>query len=313
MKWTIFGGAGYVGNELAKLLLNTGNEVLCVDNFYKGHADNLFNIVSDPNFTFMKGDVRNLDDCKKAVKNADIIVNLAAIVGVPACNNDPYNVFEVNSLGPAKILYATEGTKAKVFIQASTDSVFGSVDVKCNEETTPNPQSTYGESKLKAEKIIKDNVSNINKIILRFSTGMGPSGNMRVNLLVNDLVFTAIEQKNLTIFEPDVLRTFINVKDMARAIYHFGELGIRDENDHYLYCVGDDELNFSKRTLVEAIQKQLSVAVTYIDGSDPDKRNYQVDHSRLRETGFKTQYFMHDTIESLIKTHGILRNQKKYQ
>lgn len=311
-RWVIFGGAGFVGNELIKMLLAQNQEVVCVDNFYKGHADNLLNITGE-NFSFVRGDIRDSKIVEQVTKSADVVVNLAAIVGVPACNADSYNVDSVNTFGVQNIL--NEMPDNVTFIQASTDSVFGKVDVYCDETTTPNPQSSYGRSKLAAEKIIFNHPKNetSNLIAIRFSTGMGQSGNARVNLLVNDLVFTAIEQKVLTIFEPDVLRTFINVKDMASSIIHFGYLGLCDQNKHQLYCVGDNSLNYTKRALAEKIKEKVPCSIVYIDGKDPDNRNYQVNHARLEETGFKCMYSMDDTIDELIKMHKIISYQKKYQ
>jgi nucleoside-diphosphate-sugar epimerase len=314
MNFTIFGGCGYVGNELIKQLLTENHNVICVDNFYKGHADNLFNLIH-PNLRVVEGDIRNGELVKKYTDGADVVINLAAIVGVPACSKDPYNVYAVNAEGPRTIVENLDHTNTRqVFIQASTDSVFGAVDVFCDETTTPNPQSTYGKSKLLAEQYIQTCGSNFhNKIIIRFSTGKGVSGVMRVNLLVNDLVFSAIENRVLTIFEGDALRTFINVKDMSRSLIHMSKLGYMQQNKYNLYCVGDNALNYTKRELALKIQQKVPCELFFVEGKDPDKRNYKVDHTRLDETGFKCQYSMDDTIDELIKVHNLMKYQKKYQ
>jgi nucleoside-diphosphate-sugar epimerase len=311
LKFTVLGGAGFVGDTLCKILIAQGHEVLCIDNCLKGHVDNLFSINSN-RFTFVEDDIRN--DCSKYIENADVVVNLAAIVGLPSCkkvSNIPI-VQDVNCNAIKNILESIKKTgKDIVFIQASTDSIFGAVDVECNETTTPNPQSTYGSSKLEAEKLIQS--YNLNSVILRFSTGCSVSGNMRVNLLVNDLVFTALETKQLQIYEAEVFRTFISVTDMARAIIHFASLARKKENKHIIYCVGDDRMNYSKGKLAELISQKTGCKVTYMDGSDSDKRNYRISHNRLKESGFECIHMMDSIIDDLIRIYPILHQQKKYQ
>lgn len=318
LTYAILGGGGFVGNALCRLLLSSGNKVVCMDNFYKGHCDGIIGLNKNANFKFLAGDIRSKQDVLKAIEDADIVVNLAALVGVPMCKNDPFNVVDVNVDGVQNIVNCVVNSdKYRVLLQASTDSVFGSVDVESDEETTPNPQSTYGTSKLEAEKVILRNkfvTYNFRPVILRFSTGMGCSDNMRVNLLVNDLTFTALETKLLTVFEPDVHRTFINVFDMARAIQYFGELTYNKANAHEIYCIGDDSLNYTKRELAELVKSKTGCQVLYIDNQkDPDQRNYKISHKRMYDAGFKCHMSMEETIDELIKTYPSMKFQKKYQ
>lgn len=311
MNFTVYGGAGYVGTELIKLLLSENHNVICVDNFYKGHIDNLFSLLH-PNLLIVKGDIRKTSIVKKYNEGADVIINLAAIVGVPACEKDEFNVYSINAEGPKNIVENMDPNNTRqVYIGASTDSVFGKIDVFCDETTKPNPTSSYGKSKLLAEEYVQTCGYNFhNKIILRFSTGMSISGSHRISLLVNELVYSAIENKVLTVFEKDSLRTFISVKDMARALVHFSKLGYEQKNKYNLYCVGDNSLNYTKGDLAKKIQEKVPCELFFVEGKDPDNRNYQVDHSRLEETGFKCIYTMDDCINELIKAHNLIKHYR---
>lgn len=314
MKYVVTGGAGYVGSALCQLLIEKGHSVTCLDNFYKGQCDSTLYLNRYKNYEFQFADVRSRKDLANAIQGCDVVVNLAAIVGVPMCKVDPYNVYPVNVGGVQNVVDILNEYPGKVLIQASTDSVFGAVDVHSDESTKPNPQSTYGTSKLEAEKVILNNISKYNPVIIRFSTGMGLSNSMRRNLLVNDLVFTALDQRLLTIFEPDVHRTFINVADMARSIIHFADLAVNNKNQYNLYCIGDDKLNFTKRELAELVREKTGCKVLYIENQkDPDQRNYKINHKRMYETGFSCSMSMEATVDELIKTYPQIRFERKYQ
>lgn len=308
MKVGITGG-GFVGSMIIADLLSDGYKVKCMDNFHKGNCDHLFPfIMKYPNFEFQRGDINHEEDVKEFCKDLDFIFNTAAIVGFPQC--DKYQVLAKNThtQGIKNLFkYRNKGTG---FLGFSTDSVYGINNDFCDESTEVNPQSLYGITKVEAEKIILDNE---NTLVIRYSTGMGLSYILRNNLLVNDLVYKAVTEKRLDIFEPDVSRSFLNTFDMSRAAIFFGQLLKSRQNKYQLYNVGCDSLNYTKRELAELIKEKTKCNITYINGKDPDCRDYKISHLRQYQAGFKPIITMSETIDTLIKSIPLIEWQKKYQ
>ena len=150
-----------------------------------------------------------------------------------------------------------------------------------------------------------------NTVSFRFATGFGVSPNMRVNLLVNDFVYQAMTNKALVIFQADFRRTFIHVKDMARAF----EFGVTHPNMKYkVYNCGDNKLNWTKRQLAEYVKEQTGCHIFYGDvGIDLDQRDYEVDYSRLNSEGFYTETSMETGIIELVKAIPILQIRHQYE
>lgn len=306
MKIGVTGCGGYVGTVLCKYLLDNGHHVYGMDNFHKGQCDALLNLISDERFTFQYGDVSVLDDCRKLVDNVDAIIHLAAIVGFPACKRQPMLSKAVNVEGTRNICKA-RGSMPMVF--ASTGSVYGKVEDICTEDSPCNPLTVYGKDKLEAESIVRNSG---NSVSLRFATGFGVSPSMRVNLLVNDLVYQAMTNRCLTIFEADARRTFIHVKDMARAFYH--ALININSLSYDVYNAGDDGLNWTKRYLAEYIKAKTGCLVTYAEiGKDLDQRDYAVSYSRFNSEIINCHTSMENGIDELIKATPILQIRHQYE
>src|SRR5438270_4930618 len=147
-KVLITGGAGYVGCSLTDRLLNEGYDVVAFDNLTHG-GRGLVPYFSRSNFSFIKGDIRDREQLRMAVRAADVIIHLAAIVGYPACKKEPRLAEEVNIHGTENLL-AVRAPSQRV-IYASTGSNYGAyTGALCTEETPLNPLSLYGISKTKA-------------------------------------------------------------------------------------------------------------------------------------------------------------------
>jgi UDP-N-acetylglucosamine/UDP-N-acetyl-alpha-D-glucosaminouronate 4-epimerase len=121
----VTGGAGFIGSNLIESLLDGGNYVTCLDNFSTGKRENLKPFESNPSFRLIEGDIRNPDDCKNAVKDAEIIFHEAALGSVPRSIKDPVTATDVNIGGFVKILFAAKEEKIKRFIYAASSSTYG--------------------------------------------------------------------------------------------------------------------------------------------------------------------------------------------
>ena len=305
IKVLITGGAGYVGSVLVGQLLKKNYNVTIYDNLTFG-GDHLIHFFSKKNFEFIKGDVRDENNLRRVMKDKDIVIHLAAIVGYPACSKDPQLAKDINYNGTKKLLKCRSGSQPIFF--ASTGSNYGSIDEICTEETKVNPLTTYAKTKDKAEQLITN--SN-NFIAYRFATAFGSSPRMRLDLMVNDFVYKLITQNYLVVYEKKFMRTFLHIQDIASSFIHGIEKFSKMKNN--IYNVGNEKLNFSKEHVCKLIQKKVNGYVYFSEiGEDKDKRNYFVSYEKIRKTGFKNKFSLDFGINELINTINVIETKKKY-
>lgn len=295
IKILVTGGAGYIGSVLLPLLLNEGYQVSVFDSLLYG-GSSILPYVSNRNFTFIRGDIRNKEALSQVIKENDIILHLAAIVGLPACNKDKKLAKSVNVEGTKNILDLLSPNQQLAF--ASTVSNYGaSVGDVCDEESPLNPISYYAKTKTEAEKIVLDFQ---NTICLRFATAFGVSPRMRLDLLINDFVYQAYVNRFLILFEKTYKRTFVHVLDIAESIL-FSVQNFEKMN-HSIFNVGDNSNNYSKEEIALKIKKRINYYLHFADiGEDEDKRNYSVSYAKINSLGFRTSKTVDEGIEELIK------------
>ncbi len=144
----VTGGAGFIGSNLCKALLKNGNTVRVLDNLATGKIKNLEPILSNPNFNFIEGDIRDLDTCKKATEGIDYVLHQAALGSVPRSINDPITSNEVNVSGFLNMLVATREAGVKRFIYAASSSTYGdSKSLPKVEDKIGKPLSPYAITK----------------------------------------------------------------------------------------------------------------------------------------------------------------------
>lgn len=144
----ITGGAGFIGSNLCEYFLSKGHEVVCFDNFATGYRHNLKDIINNPNFRLIEGDIRNAIDCQNAVKGVDYVLHQAALGSVPRSLIDPVTTNDVNVSGFLNMLVASRDAKVKRFIYAASSSTYGdSVGLPKVEEVIGKPLSPYAITK----------------------------------------------------------------------------------------------------------------------------------------------------------------------
>src|SRR5690606_7604683 len=124
-KVLVTGGAGFIGSNLIDQLLQQGNQVVCLDNFATGKRENLAEALQNPHFTLVEGDIRNLEDCQKAVAGCDYVLHQAALGSVPRSIADPMTTTDVNIGGFVKMLFAAKEAGVKRFVYAASSSTYG--------------------------------------------------------------------------------------------------------------------------------------------------------------------------------------------
>jgi len=145
---TITGGAGFIGSNLCDHFINKGFKIVCLDNFATGHRHNIEHLLSNPNFTLIEGDIRNLDDCKKAVENATYVLHQAALGSVPRSINDPITSNDVNVSGFLNMLVASRDANVKRFVYAASSSTYGDSEALPKvEDKIGKPLSPYAITK----------------------------------------------------------------------------------------------------------------------------------------------------------------------
>ena len=147
-KILITGGAGFIGSNLIDNFLQKGHQVVCLDNLATGFKHNIQHHFNNPDFTFIKGDIRDLETCRKAVENCDYILHEAALGSVPRSINDPVTTNSVNIDGFVNMLVAARDAGVKRFIYAASSSTYGdSKKLPKIEEEIGRPLSPYAVTK----------------------------------------------------------------------------------------------------------------------------------------------------------------------
>ena len=306
MKILVTGGAGYIGSVLVPRLLKENHEVTVLDSFMFGQTS-LSDACSYEGFKVVRGDTRDEALVSSLMKDVDIIIPLAALVGAPICKRDQIGTQTINQ--DAIEMICRLASESQKIIMPVTNSGYGIGEKGkfCTEESPLNPISLYGVTKVKAEEAV---LKRENSITFRLATVFGMSPRMRMDLLVNDFVYRAVKDSALVIFEGHFKRNYIHIQDVVNvfiyAIENFEKMKGK------AYNVGLDEANLSKLELAETIKKHVP-NFYYVEaaiGEDPDKRDYIVSNKRLLDTGFKTEWSLDRGIQELLKGYTILNNSK---
>ena len=305
MKILITGGAGYIGSTLAPKLLDLGHEVTVFDCLLHG-GNPILPLFRNTNFNFVRGDIRNFDELRKAAEGHDLVIHLAAIVGFPACRMNPVLAKEVNVDGTINVINAV--AKEVPIIYGSTGSNYGAVTNVCTEDSPLTPLSLYGETKTEAERLLMERG---NSVAFRFATAFGIAPRMRLDLLINDFTNKCLRDGYLVVYEKHFMRTFIHVSDIADS-FIFAIENIDDMRDN-VYNVGSDTMNYSKEDVCKMIAKKTDAFIHFEEiGSDADKRNYVVSYEKIKQLGFSTKVGMQQGIDEIINALKVIDFQDTY-
>ena len=298
----ITGGAGYIGSVLSRHLLNRGYRVTVIDNFMY-RQNSLLDCCSDDRFSVIRGDCRDERLMTDVIRDGDILIPLAALVGAPLCNRDRIGAYSINLDAVHMLCKLSSPTQRIIFPVTNSGYGIGQPGIPCTEESPLRPISLYGETKVKAERVVLDRG---NAITLRLATVFGASPRMRMDLLVNDFVWRAVRDRAVTVFEGHCKRNYIHVQDVTKAFLHAIEHF--DSMKERPYNVGLDDANLSKLELCAEIKRQVPQFV-YSEapiGEDPDKRDYIVSNKRILATGFTPDWSLARGIRELTKCYTVI-------
>ena len=301
----VTGGAGYLGSTLVPDLLAAGYRVTVLDNFMYQQAS-LNHVCNNPNFAIARGDIRVEKTLLPLLAKADIVIPLAAYVGAPLCSQDPVGAKTVNHDGI--MLMIRNLSKNQMVLMPTTNSAYGTGDKNnfCTEESPLRPVSQYAIEKVEIEKHLMEHP---NTISFRLATVFGMSPRMRIDLLVNDFVYRAVNDRVVVLFEAHFKRNYIHVRDVARAFMH--AMDNFDVMKGRPFNVGLSDANLSKAELCAKIQEHVP-GFQYLEaqvGEDPDKRDYIVSNARIEATGYMPKYSLDIGIPELLKGFRMIRDR----
>lgn len=304
-KVLVTGGAGYIGSVLVRQLLQKGYNVRVLDSLKFG-GEALYDVLQNPNFEFVKGDIRNASDVKKAVEGVYAVAHLAAIVGDPACKKFADEAREVNGDASKQVFNIAEEAGVERFVFASTCSNYGKmVDPNSYvvETSELRPVSLYAELKVAFENwLLNDRKdSTMCSTALRFSTVYGFSPRIRFDLTVNEFTRNVSLTGEQEIWGPEFNRPYCHVDDLARAVILTIEAPA-DVVKAEVFNVGSTTENYTKRNLMEEIAKIIpNTKAIYVEAAD-DPRDYRVNSDKIKNAlGFTITKRVQDGIKEIYK------------
>ncbi len=299
MNVLVTGGAGYKGVKIVEALLARGCDVTVVDAFYFGFAP-ILHLATNPKLKILRKDVR--DDIRPLLADQDVVVHLAGLSGFPACVANPGVAIAVNVDATERLVKSLG--KGQLLIFASTTAMYEvAPEIEVDETTVVNPAGMYTKTKLFGENICLN--EHENTISLRLATVMGVAPRMRSNLLVNDFVARAINDRSLVLYHADAKRTFIHIDDCVRG--YMMAIDRQSEMRGNIFNVGCNTLNYSKRQIAEEIAKHVECDIIVSKAADVDSRNFTVSFAKIKALGYEVKISLEQTVRELVSLYRFYR------
>lgn len=295
----VVGGAGYLGSALVPLLLERGYRVRVLDSLLFGKAS-LSSLEKHPNFQLVQGDVRDIQVVVQAMKRCDAVIDLAAIVGDPACEENRQLAAEINRAATRMLIDVCRGHGIQRFMFASTCSVYGASEFLMDEHSQVAPVSLYAHTKIDSESLLLDaKCAEFHPTILRLATLFGISPRPRFDLVVNLLTARAVRFGKITIFNGQQWRPFMHVCDAARAFLTCLQANNTDVVSGEVFNVGSYALNHRLSEVAKMIAETITtVEVEHLENED--RRNYRVSFDKIHtRLGFVCERTLNEGIREI--------------
>jgi len=321
-KILLIGGAGYVGTVLTSHLLKKGCKVRALDNFIYENEFAVQPYFGDPDYEFIKGDITNEADLKKAVEGVTDAVILAGLVGDPVTKKYPEASEKINTKGVQNCIDVLNGKGLDRVIFISTCSNYGLIgeDELADENFELNPLSLYATAKVEAEKHllgIKED-ADFTGTVLRFATAFGLSPRMRFDLTVNQFTRDLFFDKELLVYDEHTWRPYCHLRDFSRLIETVLEADKKKVNFE-VFNAGGDVNNFTKKMIVDEILQHVSNGNVVYNSEGSDPRNYRVSFKKVKDVlGFEPIFTVKKGIEELVEALKVglyadsIKNSERY-
>lgn len=305
MKVLVTGGAGFIGSHVVDRLMSEGNEVVVLDDLSSGRSENIEHHLSRPEFSFVKGDLRDKLTVEKALEGVDAVIHEAAIVSVPLSIENPALTNEVNVLGTLNLLEASLKADVKRFVYASSCAVYGAAsELPVNERAPPNPLSPYAESKLVAEQHCKAfyKTHGLETVCPRYFNVYGPrqAAGEYAGVMIKFLERIRGGQPPIIFGDGEQTRDFIYGSDVVEAtmlaLHHPKAAG-------GVFNVGTGEavtINQLCGLFLKALDR-LDLKLVHEDAKPGDIRHSRADITKARQVlGFRPKVSLEEGIKGLI-------------
>ncbi|MBN1216055.1 MAG: NAD-dependent epimerase/dehydratase family protein [Candidatus Lokiarchaeota archaeon] len=290
----VIGGLGYIGSVLYDILKAEKWHVKILDNHLYSEL-----IPTNP---FINVDVRNKEKLHEIIEKYDTIINLAAIVGDPACLIDTRSAIDINCIGSKNVIELCNELN-KELLHISTCSIYGSIPNQIVKEDNEGfPIDFYGQTKLIQERTIREILKD-NYCMFRLGTAYGLSPRMRYDLVINTFAAKAVSEKKITVFGGQQERPFVHIRDISRAIVHAIKNNLKG-----IYNLRTENLSLLE---LSEIIKDITKCEVIIDKDIIDNRSYLVNNSKILDTGFEFEYSIRDAVEEISKSPTAMEMNKK--
>lgn len=300
--YLISGGAGFVGSVLTQSLINEGHHVKVVDKFF---FDTKFE--KNDNLSILKKDARALEE--EDFYGIDVVIDLASISNDPSAELNPYLTYQINGETRGRTASIAKNAGVYGYILASSCSVYGFNNEIVNEDSSVNPLTTYAYANLLAEKLVLSQADeNFKVLVFRQATLFGISKRMRIDLVVNGMIYSGINTGKINILrDGNQKRPLLGLNELSNRF-----LSISDDvfklNNGQIFNIGNEELNLSINSIYEIINNTLGNKFEKNWYGEPDFRSYQVSFKKSSECLPKIQPYSFNQ-EILEISDFILKNE----
>ena len=284
MKILVTGNTGYIGPVLGDKLKQSHDDITLIgyDTGFFAHCLTGVNVSPELNYDVQYyGDIRKLD--KNVFHGVDIVIHLAAISNDPMGNNFASVTEEINSKASENVAKIAKRAGVRKFIFASSCSMYGTADSEAKKESDSlNPLTAYAKSKVYMEQVIEKLSDNkFQGTCLRYSTACGMTPRLRLDLVLNDFVASALTTGRIEILSDGTpWRPLIDVQDMVRAIQWAVERDDDQGGNFVAVNVGRNEWNYQVVDVANRVSQRIpNTKIDINTEAAPDKRSYRVDFS----------------------------------
>jgi UDP-glucose 4-epimerase len=313
-KILITGGAGFIGSHLCEMLIHNGHSVVAIDNLTTGRLENIAHLMPMPGFQFVRESITNTQVLDRLTSEADIIIHLAAVVGVKLIVEDPVNTIATNIMGTESVLTIANRYGCKVML-ASTSEVYGKGSkVPFNEEDdcvmgpTSHSRWAYATSKAIDEflGLAYHHQFGLPVVVMRFFNTVGPRQTGRYGMVVPRFVRQALLNEPITIYgDGEQSRCFADVADIIGAIY---KLSSNPAAVGQVFNIGStEEVNIrelAERVIAATGSQSRIIYVPYEEAYAPgfeDMRRRVPDLSKVYQLiGYEPHFTLDDTLKRVI-------------
>ena len=297
---TIFitGGAGYVGCNLIPKLLKKGYHVKILDLYLFGE-DVLDEFKNHPNLVQIKGDIRDTKLLEKEIPGSDAVIHLACISNDPSFELDPTLGKSINYNAFIPLVQISKKNNVKLFVYASSSSVYGIKDDENVTEDLPLlPLTDYSKYKMMCEDVLlKEQSPDFTTLVIRPSTVCGYSQRLRLDLSVNILTNHAVNNKKITVFGGAQKRPNIHIEDMTDLYVYVLDLP-KEKIAGKIYNAGYE--NFTIMEIAEKVRSVIGKDIEIVTTPTNDNRSYHVSSAKIkRELGFEAKHTIEEAVKDL--------------